>query len=105
MVTTEDSHVFVCRGLLGAPGVAHAGPDDARQRSEERIPRPEAAHAEGGAFAPELLQLARHSVERTDITLEDRTREVCAALVRRNGAIVRENGLNEAWQHNDNHAS
>lgn len=67
------THVFVHWNLLGATGVADAGPDDARQRPEEGVPRPEAAHAEGGTLATlDLLQLAWHPAERANIvTFED----------------------------------
>lgn len=97
MIATDDLQVLICRRFLGATGVANAGSEDTRQRSEERISRPEAAHAEGGAFALDLLQLARHPAEGTDIvTLEDRARGIRVALVRRNGAIVRENRPDQA---------
>lgn len=92
------SHVLVRRRFLGATSITDAGSDNARQRTEQRIPRPEAAHAEGGTLAVDLFQLARHSAERANIvTLEDtRAREGRAALVRRDGAIVRENGPQQA---------
>lgn len=55
MIRTENLHVSVYRRFLGTTGVAHAGSDDARQRPEERISRPEAAHAEGGTLTLDLF--------------------------------------------------
>lgn len=83
MISMEDLHVFVRWRLFDATGVAYASSNDARQRPKERISRPEAAHTEGGTLDLGLLQLAWHFTKWISIvTLEDRTRQVRAALVR-----------------------